>query len=466
MKVMYRPAIDGFAFHNGFVLDDAELAQVRDIFHKAVAVALAALTPAMGPLDILLATVGVPPGTLELASGAVLASGDLDCLVDDQFHKSVGFCGGMAWTSCDYWTASWPIMRGTTSPPVASPSDPAASALRAYLFQRHLDTYAAGVAAETIKWLAILKLIPESQNGGAPALRKMTAAEWPKLKAVLDSGHPCPIALMRDTWDPGHDHQVLAYGYDGDPSGTLMIYIYDNVAPDVETSLVYDFTAPTFAGIERGFFVPQYTAKTPPIAIALTRALTVSPNAPYSLGERLSFGYQVTNLGCGDSVPLELGVHGNQAPAWVLDTPETPKFTVPRPIRPIATDPPPPAAPPPMHQLPELDFYALGAAPAATLPAGGSATAQVGVAIGAAFWDVTAMALVETIDGHPVYKTIPSGPSQVTAEVRVSVAKPPAPPSSTTSSTSSSSSTGTSSGHDGSPNPPPVHPPHIPIKRL
>src|SRR5262249_13636810 len=66
MKVMYRPAIDGFAFPNGFSLNDAELAQVKDIFHKAGAAVVAALTasPASPVIDILGTLVGIPPGTL------------------------------------------------------------------------------------------------------------------------------------------------------------------------------------------------------------------------------------------------------------------------------------------------------------------------------------------------------------------------------------------------------------------
>ena len=459
-RIRFRPNTDGFAFANGFDLTAGELATVKDIVKKASGVALTALSPGFGLLDALGLLVGIPPGTIEAAAAIAITAGAVDGLIDTNFSHT-GLCGGMAWTACDYWMQGWAVNRGDDTVTLAALTDPRARALRDYLWNRHLDTYAAGVAADTLIWLAILKLIPEGAGGGPRALMARSRGEWRKLKAVLDQGRPCPLALIYDVWNPGKNHQLLAYGYDGDLPGTVTIYAYDNNSPDTETVLTYEFGAAQFEGDDRGFFVPSYSPKRPPLGLGLVQSLTAAPHAPYTVGEHVTFSYAVGNVGCGTSVGFTRGVHGHQAPAWVLDTPARVGIPAPhRPGRPLPAEAPPEREPPPMHQLPELDFFAHQPGAAVALVPGGVTPATVPATMGAAAWDVTAVVDVGPIDGAPSYKVVPKASDVVNDHLRLVVPKPRATPTPTTHGTGTGTGTGTGDGEaDGTPPPPTPHSP-------
>lgn len=450
-KVKFLPTLDGFRFRNGFILSKGELDQVHEIVKKAADAVVAALTPNLTWVDLLVAPLGIPPGTLEAGSAIAISAGAVDGLIDDHFIKSTGFCGGMAWTACDYWMLGWPIMRGDDTVKAANITDPRARVLRDYLWNRHLDTYRSGVVVDTLRWMAILKLIPEGAGGGAPALKKMTACEIEKLKSVIDQERTCPIALIRDTWDPSHNHQVLAYGYEGSTSGRFTVWVYDNVSPDEEIALTFDFGAPAFGDNLRGFFVPNYSIKRPPLALGLADSLAINAVPPYALGESVTFSYAIENLGCGTSVPVRPAVHGHQAVAWLLDTPKVIPTTSPPRVPRKLDDGPTPHDPAPMHQLAEKNFYAESNVPNVTLAPGAITSATVTCKLGAGSWDITAAVDIGQIDGKPVYKLVPTGPSPVNDQLRVGVPEPKPRPTTSTSSTSSTHS---------NPPPTPPSPPH------
>jgi hypothetical protein len=72
--------------------------------------------------------------------------------------------------------------------------------------------------------------------------------EWPAIKADLDAGVPVPLGLVRvKSSNPlalGHNHQVLAYGYDVMGSA-VTLSIYDpNLADADEVTLSLDLGDP------------------------------------------------------------------------------------------------------------------------------------------------------------------------------------------------------------------------------
>ena len=70
----------------------------------------------------------------------------------------------------------------------------------------------------------------------------------PAVRASIDSGHPCPLALVRvhsaNPADLGHNHQVLAYGYE-DAGPTTTVRIYDPNCPnDDGVTITFDTSHP------------------------------------------------------------------------------------------------------------------------------------------------------------------------------------------------------------------------------
>lgn len=88
---------------------------------------------------------------------------------------------------------------------------------------------------ETI--LSRLGLAPHGRAWG------MVNEEWPKVRDDIDSGHPCPLGLVKvksmNPLDLKENHQVLAYGYELLGS-SLTLHLYDPNWPgrdDVRLSL-------------------------------------------------------------------------------------------------------------------------------------------------------------------------------------------------------------------------------------
>ncbi len=87
---------------------------------------------------------------------------------------------------------------------------------------------------------------------------RMIRQEWPLIKAKLDAGQLCPIGLVTvksaDLLMLGHNHQVMAYGYDLVDSD-LTLHIYDpNTFNDDSVTLKLNIADPKHA------VVPQYSA--------------------------------------------------------------------------------------------------------------------------------------------------------------------------------------------------------------
>ena len=196
-----------------------------------------------------------------------------------------GLCGGMAYTSLDYYFLGMPIPTHRPGDFPGKMSYPPAGRLHSMIYNRLVDSFednftkwscvypdldaaiaaalglVGGVTAGSILdgWLggAVGGLVGgllgslggfvygelheafECPGGGGAG---MTRTELPRLLGdFLDNGVPAPIGLAydRDIFDIGHSHQVVAYGYAVAGSQT-MIYVYDNRYNDQVCTLVVD----------------------------------------------------------------------------------------------------------------------------------------------------------------------------------------------------------------------------------
>jgi hypothetical protein len=185
-----------------------------------------------------------------------------------------GLCGGMVFATRDYFEAGIPIPSDTTNP--------SSGPLFDYLVKRLFDSF--NLPTGPVVYMSLMDpALPDhetsmSNAGLAPRGRAwiMINNEWPKIQADLDCGHPSPVGLIEikslDPFQLGHNHQILAYGYDLNGSD-LTIYLYDPNHPDndnVTMSLsIADPQHTTPVTYSTGetvwcFFRPDYAFSNPP----------------------------------------------------------------------------------------------------------------------------------------------------------------------------------------------------------
>ena len=137
---------------------------------------------------------------------------------------SNGLCGGMVFTVLDVFTAG--------RPPLDSPQPASGTPLFDYIVRRLIDSW--DVPNGILKYYTWMNT-PDHDTGVWIATRRgvswMTVMdEWPKVKADLDAGRLSPLGLVtvesNDPGDLGHNHQVVAYGYDL-AADQLTIKVYD-----------------------------------------------------------------------------------------------------------------------------------------------------------------------------------------------------------------------------------------------
>lgn len=137
-----------------------------------------------------------------------------------------GVCGGMVFAVRDFFESNHPAPPDTAPPAQGSP-------LFNFIVQRLFDSFnlPSGVA-KYYQWMTT----PDEDTGVWPMIRHGVAwhtivEEWPKVKAEIDSGHPSPLGLVTvhdvNPADIGHNHQVMAYGYEVDAGNKLTLHLYD-----------------------------------------------------------------------------------------------------------------------------------------------------------------------------------------------------------------------------------------------
>jgi hypothetical protein len=172
-------------------------------------------------------------------------------------NAGVGLCGGMIYTAIDLFLFGLPVPPEPTEPVVR------------YISHRLLDSF-----NFPFGWMKYLDW--QVRHGHStrllPGITELTARDWPRIKAVLDAGQLCPLGLVKiQSWDPfqlGHNHQVLAYGYEyDDATSDLTVQIYDPNFPADPCELRTNLNEPTRQrqvrhSIEgetvRGFFPTDY----------------------------------------------------------------------------------------------------------------------------------------------------------------------------------------------------------------
>jgi len=144
-----------------------------------------------------------------------------------KISSKYGLCGGMCAAAYDFILSSRPI-----TPSMDVPKQ--GTSLRRYLFQRQIDSLG-GLGQEIVK-VARWTSLPDDTPVG---IMRRTMDEFIQFRQKLDEKNPLILALIYEhATNLGelsrlifNNHQVLAYAYQQDASGELMINIYDPNLP-------------------------------------------------------------------------------------------------------------------------------------------------------------------------------------------------------------------------------------------
>src|SRR5215469_643655 len=181
-------------------------------------------------------------------------------------NAAAGLCGGMVFAALDYWHARRP-------PPPERPA--AGTTLYRYIVRRLVDSWRVPAGVLRYYWWMLL---PDGDRRVRGLSWRTIKHQWPLVRASIDRGTPAALGVvtMASAWPGrlGHNHQVLAYGYE--VSGRVVtLKVYDpNSGPADDIRISFDSSAPATAtafehnlGIGwpvRGFFLTRYSPAAPP----------------------------------------------------------------------------------------------------------------------------------------------------------------------------------------------------------
>jgi hypothetical protein len=196
---------------------------------------------------------------------------------------TTGLCGGMSYAAMDYYEANRPAPTHDTDDFGSSDVPPENTPLANYIFGRQMDAFSLGnattfvtltVSGDHSTWLPPN---PLADHRGTPQVTKQDSI--PALINELEAGRPAVLGMIgaSNLTDIGSkNHFVVAYDYQLLPAtAEIEISIYDCNVPDqrpvLKTSTSSgsnEFVHETVAGEGditdwRGFFVAEYTSKTP-----------------------------------------------------------------------------------------------------------------------------------------------------------------------------------------------------------
>ncbi len=176
----------------------------------------------------------------------------------------------------DYWYAGLPV-------PLDQPAP--GTPLYAFLVRRIIDSWRVPTGvAQYYSWMNL----PETDAGFTAFGRRVIVErgvrsrtltqQWPQIQADLDRGLPCALGLVtvasKNPADLGHNHQVLAYGYEAS-GASVTLRVYDpNSGQDDGVTIAFNPAAvdpatpfPSNVNIGwpiRGFFRTPYAPARPP----------------------------------------------------------------------------------------------------------------------------------------------------------------------------------------------------------
>jgi hypothetical protein len=214
----------------------------------------------------------IPVVQVQLGSLASLSLGD----------AANGLCGGMSFVVADLY------LSGLGQPPELSNPGGDTTAFK-YIVARQFDSFA-GVALPLRFYSLMRTFRPDREPPWAGFLGLLGADrhsrtyvmvhdEWPKIQQRLDAGQPAMIGLVRVVSDEprllGHNHQVLAYGYDLEGTD-LTLHIYDPNWPNDDT-----VTLELDVGDPRAAAVPAYSKSDGPLVCFFSAPYARSDPTPW-----------------------------------------------------------------------------------------------------------------------------------------------------------------------------------------
>ena len=168
-----------------------------------------------------------------------------------------GRCGGMAYSSLDLFLADQAVPAIQDAPADDTP-------LARYILRRLIDSWVNPSATRFITW----------STRDDRTLHALTGHEFDVATTALDQGQPVPLGLIAADAisGVGHNHQVLAIGYDRRPDGSVDVLIYDNNTHDETVTLTWEPSGTGVAATNRGTpwrgcFVHSYSPQEPPSAL-------------------------------------------------------------------------------------------------------------------------------------------------------------------------------------------------------
>ncbi len=294
----FDPNVDGYAFNNHWFLTSGDGETIRNYFGNA-------LDDVMSVCEALIAASLVGIGGIVITAVVEEVSpalrNEIHNLIIGSAPGAIGLCGGMAFSSLDYYRAGiqLPDIATRTSQPDESSS--AGDALRRQIWDRLLDSLG-GNGSRFMQYLVTLHILPGLVGGalgavvgaavggsvgiaggiaeggavggpvgglvggviggiggaigggetividlgGSKKLMEWSRQEWTTLKRHLDAGEPWPVGLVGDNPNPLESHQMVAIGYD-DRAGPQQIsfYVYDNNYPMNRGNITIDLRGDT-----------------------------------------------------------------------------------------------------------------------------------------------------------------------------------------------------------------------------
>ena len=176
--------------------------------------------------------------------GPTLTFGPIDPRWIGIGDASAGLCGGMSWYVRERFEAGLPVPADTDAPANGSP-----------LFQALVRRQ-----VQSLEWLRTpLGIWWMGAMGSEHALQQTRSAEWPRIRADIDTGRLAMVGLVRQTgWNPfklTNSHQVLAYAYEIDGDAVTIDICdpnwpgLDDVAITFNASTIQQSTAEGLVGL-------------------------------------------------------------------------------------------------------------------------------------------------------------------------------------------------------------------------
>lgn len=249
-QTAFNPQTDGFAFANSWTLDKA----TSDTIHSQMSGAMDEVFTLLAPVSALRPLRSVVRQTV-------------DEWVSNASTQVYGLCGGMAFAALDYYMARREL------PKENGPTDQLTPELRGYIWKRMKDSLSPRNVARVLAWMVVEHYVP--LGSGKRLLLRWSKAEWKDLNRRIVENGAWPIALIGETKDPGHNHQVLAYQRSEPAEEHGVVYVYDMNCPGAGRKISMKFDGPALEADEdcasvlrgplRGFFCEGYSPVIPPV---------------------------------------------------------------------------------------------------------------------------------------------------------------------------------------------------------